>query len=71
MPEGNFYNQMFLYRLACERRPVFLYVLYGHGQLCIFGGCSGEHSYTLDNERISLVGLLHGAAAYTAMLRLF
>ena len=39
------------------------YVLYVQGGLYIFGGCSREHPYTLDNQRISPVGLLHGAAA--------
>ena len=34
-------------------QPVFYYVLYVHGQCGIFGGCSGEHPYTLDNQRIS------------------
>ena len=27
-------------------------------------GCSGEHPYTLDNQRISLVGMFPGASAY-------
>ena len=44
-------------------QPVFFYVLYGHGQGCIFVGCSKEHPHTLDNQYISPVGLLHGAAA--------
>ena len=38
-------------------------MLYAHGLWCIFGGCSREHPYTLDNQCISPVGLLHGAAA--------